>query len=243
MSFYKELSAVYDIIFPKDKVTLEFLVVNLKEKSKVLDLACGTGTYAIAIGEKGHEVIGVDLDEAMIGLAKDKTSYDNVHFYEANMLELHKIIKDETFDLIYCIGNSLVHLNDIEKIEKFACDIYSRLENQGEFIVQIINYDRILINDIKELPTIDRSQQGIKFVRKYRVAEEEKIINFDTELIISKTLSVERYENSVPLLPLKSNELLRILMKAGFSKIGIHGAFSNQELNADSYSVVMRAVK
>lgn len=243
MSFYKELSSVYDIVFPEDKNTVEFLVGNLKEKSKVLDLACGTGTYSIAVGEKGHEVIGVDLDEAMIELARAKNSFENIHFYKANMLELSKIIQGETFDSVYCIGNSIVHLNNIENIEELACDVYSRLENQGEFIVQIINYDRILKNGIKSLPTIDRSKQGIKFVRNYRLEEQGEKIYFDTELIICRGGIEEKYENSVTLLPLKSRELLNIFIKAGFSKVSIHGDFSNEEYNTDSYAVVMRAVK
>jgi glycine/sarcosine N-methyltransferase len=243
MSFYKELSSVYDIVFPKDENTVEFLTANLKGKSKVLDLACGTGTYSTAVGESGHEVIGVDLDEAMIWLAKNKSFHENLHFYEANILELNKIIPGETFNLVYCIGNSIVHLNSIEKIEELACDVYSRLENQGEFIIQIINYDRIFKYGIKGLPTIDRSQQGVKFVRNYRVDEEEKKIYFDTELIINRAGIEERHENSVPLLPIRSNELLKLLIKAGFSKIGIYGDFSKVEYNDDSYAVVMRAVK
>jgi glycine/sarcosine N-methyltransferase len=243
MSFYEELSSVYDIVFPKDNNTVEFLNTNLKAKSKVLDLACGTGTYSIALGEKGHEVIGVDLDEAMIKLAKDKYLYENVHFYKGNMLGLSDIAPNKTFNLIYCIGNSIVHLNSIEKIEELACGVYSRLEEQGEFIVQIINYDRIFKHEIKALPTIVRGPQGIKFIRNYRVDEGEKLIHFETELIINRNGVAEKYENSVPLLPIKSNELLKILIKAGFSKVSIHGDFSSEEYNEDSYAVVMRAIK
>lgn len=243
MSFYKELSSAYDIIFPKDQNTVDFLINNLQAKSKVLDLACGTGTYAIALGEKGYEVIGVDFDETMIELAKDKISNKNVHFCQANMLELNKIVKLETFNLVYCIGNSIVHLNSIETIEELALDVYNRLEDQGEFIVQIINYDRIFKNGIKQLPTIERNKEKIKFLRNYKVNEEDKKIYFDTELIINKDGIEGKYENSVPLLPITSKELLKILIKAGFSKVGIHGGFLKEEYNEDSYAVVMRAVK
>jgi len=243
MSFYKELSSVYDIVFPEDKKTVKFLTSNLKEKSKVLDLACGTGSYSIAVAKQGHEVIGVDLDETMIKLAKDKISNENLMFYEGNMLELNKIIKTETLDLVYCIGNSLVHLNDMKKIEELVCDIFSRLENKGEFIIQIINYDRISKNEIKSLPTIHRRQQGIKFVRNYRLAQEEDKIYFDTELIIDSDGFEEKYKNSVPLIPIRSNELLKLLIRTGFSKVGIYGDFLHEEYNAESYAVVMRAVK
>lgn len=38
----------------------------------MLDAGCGTGRVAIELARRGHDVVGVDLDPAMLGLARDK---------------------------------------------------------------------------------------------------------------------------------------------------------------------------
>jgi len=40
--------------------------------SSVLDAGCGTGRVAIELARRGHHVVGVDLDPAMLNLARDK---------------------------------------------------------------------------------------------------------------------------------------------------------------------------
>ncbi len=38
----------------------------------VLDAGCGTGRVAIELARRGHDVVGIDLDPAMLDLARDK---------------------------------------------------------------------------------------------------------------------------------------------------------------------------
>lgn len=243
MSFYEELSSVYDIVFPEDVQTTDFLNNSLPENALILDLACGTGSYSIALSEKGHQVIGIDLDGAMIENAKLKNHNGNVKFYANDMLKFEEVVGQINFDLIYCIGNSLVHLANTELIQELASKVHDSLKKDGEFIIQIINYDRILKNSIMGLPTIERKDDELKFIRKYNLDTKTQKISFDTELIIKENGIEKKYENSVALLPIRSNQLLQILIKAGFPKIGIHGDFADEEFNEDSYVLVLRAVK
>ena len=60
------------------------------EKSKVLDLGCGTGYLSKVLGERvspGGEVIGVDPDKARIKVAKEKYASRNVVFFEGSTAE------------------------------------------------------------------------------------------------------------------------------------------------------------
>ena len=41
------------------------------------------------------------------------------------------------------------------------------LENDGELVIQIVNYDRIVKFDVTELPTIKNSQIPLEFIRHY----------------------------------------------------------------------------
>lgn len=242
MKFYKELSKVYDIVFPKDDTTLKYLCKNLKGNSKVLDLACGTGTYSIALAQKGHRVEGIDLGEEMISLAKGKGGLF-AEFVVGDMTKVKDIFSEKKYDFVFCIGNSIVHLKNKEKIETLIQDIYSMLIDEGVFVTQIINFDRVIKNNVKSLPTIDRYDKGIKFIRNYNYKEDEEKIEFKSELLISKDGKVESFENSVDLVALQMNEIKVMFEKAGFKDIQIFGDFNEEEFRDNSFALIIKGVK
>lgn len=241
MKFYNELSKVYDIVFPKDEQTLKFLRDNLKGNSKILDLACGTGTYSIALAQKGHRVDAVDLDEEMIRLAKGKGGL-YVNFVMGDMTKIKDTFDKEMYDLIFCIGNSIVHLKSKEKIAKFIKDIHDKLNDGGAAVIQIINYDRVLKQDIKELPIIDRPDKGVKFIRNYNHKEEQKI-EFKTELTVTHDGKTERFENTVDLITLQEDELLKMMKDVGFKHISLYGDFSGERFNEESFALIVKGFK
>jgi len=68
----------------------------------VVDVGCGTGSYAIALAEMGYKVVGIDLDPEMISLAKEKENKDlDVEFEEMGMLDLESDFSSASFDGIY----------------------------------------------------------------------------------------------------------------------------------------------
>lgn len=240
LSFYKELSRVYDIVFKKDDTTVDFLKKDLSSRSEILDLACGTGTYALELAKDGHDVIGIDLDSDMIEKAKIKASSNSARFYCEDMRSFRKITEDRLSDRIFCIGNSLVHLKDKSDIRKFIKTIYDSLKEDGSMIIQIINYDRILDNGVTKLPTIDRSSEGVKFIRNYNVSKDKSTLDFDTELIISSDGEERAYKNSIPLLALRSEEIIEILKDVGFSELEVYSDFDETIFNKDSFALVIK---
>lgn len=247
MSFYEQLSKVYDIVFSRSEGTVKFLSENVKQHDKVLDVACGTGTYTIALVEAGCVVTGIDLDPQMIDLAKEKTKsikkQHGIQFLKGDMLQLKQLFLRETFDMVFCIGNSLVHLSDRESIQSILKDIYNLLCPGGEVILQIINYDRILDKQVDALPTIMDKDKGVIFIRKYRPSEDKEKVIFRTELLIQDHGIEEQYENEVPLVALRKNELSNMLEAAGFTISGVYGNFLKDIYNEDSYATVIRAKK
>lgn len=75
-------------------------VVNFTDAekgSKILDVATGTGQQAFAFAKKGYEVVGIDLSEAMLNVAKEKNKYTNAKFQVADATNLP--FEDNSFDV------------------------------------------------------------------------------------------------------------------------------------------------
>lgn len=243
MSFYGELSKVYEYVFPLNKNTLKFISEDLEEGNRILDLACGSGDYSIALSKMGFTVDGIDLEKNMIekAICKNINEKNKVDFVSGDMTKIKEIFKENKYNSIFCVGNSIVHLEDKDKIFRLIKDIYSMLENHGELIIQIVNYDRIVKFGITELPTIQNSEVPLEFIRHYIHRPENNKVDFNTKLILKS--GKEIYENSVPLLILKSDELLSMLSDVGFKDIELYGSFLKEEFTINSFALVVRVKK
>jgi ubiquinone/menaquinone biosynthesis methyltransferase len=69
--------------------------------TRALDLACGTGDIAFALGERGAQVVGVDFTFRMLQLAASKTrrgAHSPPHFVAGDMMALP--IASESVDVV-----------------------------------------------------------------------------------------------------------------------------------------------
>lgn len=231
--FYNEISKYYNEIFPVGDYQIQFLKESIKsDRVNILDIACGNGGYSKVFANLNHNVTAIDLNESMINLVKK--NYKDIDARVLNMLDIDKI--DKKFDLIYCIGNSLVHLENDEEILEFLIKSSNLLNDNGKLVLQIINYNRILDKDIKKLPIIEGD--NLKFYRFYENIEDKNKISFNTRLEVNNNI----YENSEMLYPIRSENLIKLLEKAGFSDIKIFGSFKKEEYEKDnSYALVIKA--
>lgn len=235
MDFYSEFSKNYDKIFPLNIKKLNLIdntFKELKEKreeTKLLDVGCGTGSYALKLAEKGYKVKAIDLDAEMISLAesKMKDARVEVDFYRIGMLNLKKKFKAASFDGIYIVGNVMVHLTK-EEIKDFLDLTADLLKANGKIFIQIVNYNRILELDLEGLPTIYSKDDSVRFERNYEYNEKENILYFKTRLIDhfdDQILS----ENKIELYPICKNELESIMKKSGFNIEKAYGSSSGDQ--------------
>lgn len=78
---YTVLAEYYDAIYRKRaervKKEIDFVEEIFKKDAKrsvkkVLDLACGTGIPTLELAERDYEIVGLDLHEEMLEVAKRK---------------------------------------------------------------------------------------------------------------------------------------------------------------------------
>ncbi len=78
--------------------------------SRVLDAGCGPGRVAGALAERGHQVVGVDADPALITAAK--ADHAGPHFFVADLavLDLASLGEPEPFDAVVLAGNVVAYV-------------------------------------------------------------------------------------------------------------------------------------
>ena len=237
--FYESIAKVYDYIFPKNRKQLEFVesIKKINSKEKMLDIGCATGNLTELLGEKTRNIVGIDLDKELLKEAKEK--HPNLNFENMNMLKINEKFEENSFDRVVSFGNTLVHLDSREEVEEFFQKVYKTLKFNGLFIVQIINYNRVIEKNIKNLPTINNEK--VKFVRDYEYDKSIGKVNFITELTIKEAnLNIK---NNIKLLALTKIEIQKFLGEIGFRNIEFYGDFEGRELSDNSEAVIFVAQK
>jgi len=105
-------------------------LLKLNPPKKIIDLGCGVGFSSIYLKEKGFDVIGVDVIEKMLEIARNK----GIKVKKADMRELDKIFKKETFDAVISVSAlQWIPLKDIKKVAK---SIFKILKKEGKVGIQ-----------------------------------------------------------------------------------------------------------
>jgi demethylmenaquinone methyltransferase/2-methoxy-6-polyprenyl-1,4-benzoquinol methylase len=123
-AMFDEIAPRYDFItralsFRRDIKWKDDLLEKLPdiESPDCLDLACGTGDIAFRLARKYPKgrVVGLDLTEAMVALARPRNSFENVEFIIGDMSRTE--FADESFDIVTG-GYALRNAPDLEEALK-----------------------------------------------------------------------------------------------------------------------------
>jgi len=72
--------------------------------ARVLDAGCGTGRVAIRLAEQGFHVVGLDVDESMLAVAREQAP--DLDWVLADLAETGRVLGDAPpFDLVVLAGN------------------------------------------------------------------------------------------------------------------------------------------
>lgn len=235
MTFYQPLTPYYDEIFPTNPKALHFLSSTYKPGGTLLDVGAGTGNMALALLNEGFQVTATEPEETMAEQIREKSKSIShpLKVYTKTMQQLGEFT--DHFDGIYCIGNTLVHLNNLEEISEFLQQSYNSLHPNGVLIFQIVNFERVLAKQEFTFPIIKK--ESFEFIRRYELVD-EKILFTTTLLTADQSIS-----NTTPLYPATSKQLLPILESCGFKDIETYGNFEKSSYSLTSPALIVVAKK
>ncbi len=134
--------------------------LNLPEKAKVLDLACGKGRHSIYLNQLGFDVLGADLSENSIAEA-NKNANDTLHFKVHDMREPF----EEKFDAIFNLFTSFGYFENDEDNLTTLKAIKESLSEYGFAVIDFMNVNQV-INTL--VPEETKTVEGIDFhIKRY----------------------------------------------------------------------------
>ncbi|HUR49203.1 MAG TPA: methyltransferase domain-containing protein [Acidimicrobiales bacterium] len=128
------LAAVYDPLDP-DRSDLDLYLAMLDEFAarSVLDIGCGTGTFACLLAERGIEVIGLDPAGSSLDVARTKLGADRVRWIHGDVTALPPL----QVDLVTMTANvAQVFLTDDEWHQTLA-GAHAALRPGGHLVFEI----------------------------------------------------------------------------------------------------------
>ncbi len=239
--FYDILAKYYNDLFspPEEKIDqIKALFADIPG-NKLLDLGCGAGAYVFSLSEIGYETFGLDYSSSMVAQAKEEAPLQvKERIVVGDMKEAYPFKKELLFDGIFCIGNTLVHLEELSQVRETIKNAYSRLRSGGKILIQILNYDNPNIVN-KQFPIKGNSSGKVKFYRKYIIPQEgakDKII-FQTKLKIENDGEV--FEDSDKLMMLGKEQIAHIMTELGFKEVEFYSDFKRTPWNINGENTVV----
>jgi ubiquinone/menaquinone biosynthesis C-methylase UbiE len=139
MSIYREYAGVYDrsgqMSFSLRMVPYlrRLLCRHPVEGDTLLELACGTGTVAVAMAEAAYRVYGVDASEEMLQQARAKAAEVGVEM-TLSQQDMRSFVIPERVHLASCLYDSINYMLTSEDLSAVFGRVYRTLLPGGLFL-------------------------------------------------------------------------------------------------------------
>ena len=223
MALYDSIARIYD---PWSASVVEDIAFYVEEAlgcdGPVVELAVGSGRIAVPIAQAGRAVIGVDLSEGMLAVARALAEEHGVGaLVDLRVGDLREPPVDERVPLVICPFRSLLHMADEEQKLRALRAARELLEPGGRLVFDVFAPSS---EDIAET-------HGIWLEREDGIFERA---DWD-ETSRTLRLSVRSGDSaaSMELHWLSAIEWRRLIDEAGFDVAGLYGWFDRRPYRGD----------
>jgi SAM-dependent methyltransferase len=125
---------------PLFTIDQRFVEEHCPRPGRLLDLGCGTGRLLIPFARRGFRVLGVDLSEEMLAVAREKAAGAgaSIDLLRANLTELDGL-REESFDYATCLFSTLGMVAGAAQRRRAVEHAFRVLRPGGRFVLHVHN--------------------------------------------------------------------------------------------------------
>lgn len=186
----------------------------------VLDLTCGTGSQVLWLAKRGYDVVGVDVNEKMLNMARKKAKKEGlaIPFTKGDM----RTSSVGSFDAVITIFNAVGHLTKSD-FKKSIRNIHKNLKPGGLYIFDIFNLNYLLHKDNITKLTIDWQcmKKDIKIrTIQYSTIDKRGVLTSYTTSSVQKNMNQPKLLASEQTLQVYNAEQLKTMLEGcGFEHV------------------------
>jgi len=238
---YDRLAPYFGSVFPctaEHAACYDRLLPDARGK-RALDVGFGTGEHLAYLRERGAVIFGLEVEPELVEWARRRFPEEPDHFRVGSMTAVSAAFKDEQFDLVLLIGNTLPHAADRRQARRALLELAQVTDPAAVAVISLVNYDRILRERITELP-VKRGEtsegKAWEFHRSYDLSEAPEKVLFRTRLITADA----SVEGGHSLLPLQRREA-ESAARAAFDEVEVYGGYLREPWSSKSFVTVLIA--
>jgi ubiquinone/menaquinone biosynthesis C-methylase UbiE len=216
----------------EDEALAAVRLAGCEPGAEVLDVPCGFGRHAVALGAAGYHVTGVDRSEALLAEARRRAGEAAwPRFAHADYRELP--FADASFDGALNLFSSLGYLGDEEDVRVLA-EIRRVLRPDARLVVETMHRDALVLR---------WAEQDWRMVGEGRLLLEQRTwdpgsgVATTTQTLVDPDGSRESRTWSVRVYA--ATELATMLRAAGFAEVKCFGSFAAERFEPRSRLVVV----
>ena len=203
-------------------------ILKAREKTKILDVATGTGFHSVQLLKAGFDVTSADGSAEMLTKAFENARERDLvlHTAHADWRWLNKDIHGK-YDAIVCLGNSFTHIFNERDRRRALAEFYAALKYDGILILDQRNYDSILDEGFS-------SKHTYYYCGDQVTAEPEHV---DDSLARFRYAFPDGSEYHLNMFPLRKAYMRGLMLDAGFQSVKTYGDFQEtyQETDPDFF--------
>ena len=239
MTFIQNLVEYYDELYPVNEAVRQFYG-NFQDKYpaplKLLNIACGTGSFEFELAKAGFDVTGLEVASALLDSAnlKRRNQMLAVRFFRMSVLEMSKYLGKNFYNVISCLNNRLVFVYERHLLKKIFADCKELLSPGGTFVLHVYNYEQL--SGAGKIIIAAKSSIRAKLYT-------EVVLNKDGQCFLSKNLESGN-GHILPVLkderiyPVRAQEIQAFAKDAGFKTCLLYSDFSGTPFSAVSPELI-----
>lgn len=210
-----------------DSVLPEYLLSLGIEPVDLLDVACGEGSFAVAMEKLGYNVTGIDQSLKMIALAQELAQQENiaVDFQVEDMRALPFV---EQFDLVTCFFDSLNYLVSIKDLQDAFENAYQALRPGGFYIFDMNTIYGLAVDWMREETYIQNEADDFMEIHRQSFDYENQVATMEITVFRQRQGQWERFDETHHERGYPIADIQYLLYQVGFEIMGMYGSLSKR---------------
>ena len=234
MSLYDQFAIVYQrgpyLQFSKglaESVLPEYLD-DLGVKGKdLLDVACGEGSFAVAMAVAGYHVTGIDQSQQMIDLAKARAKQADARV-EFKVEDMRTIPFAGKFDLVTCFFDSLNYMLTVKDLQEAFSSAYKALRPGGYYIFDMNTIYGLAVDWMREKTYIQNEADDLMEIHRQDFDYENQVASMQITVFKKTGEHWERFDENHRERGYPIADIQFLLAETGFEITGMYGSLSKR---------------